>query len=134
MLRLEDFKMECNWNKDIVCENGKMCNACEHQPPDDEKKNGKNPPVKIGWERSYDGIYPQCPSCGEMPYSTERCVFCGQRFIQEDEALQEYAKPALEERMDCFVCGGKGTLVGRRARSNGHFHGQCEQCGATVME
>lgn len=23
---------------------------------------------------------PQCPYCGEMPYSLEQCVFCGQRF------------------------------------------------------
>jgi hypothetical protein len=23
---------------------------------------------------------PVCPICGEMPYSVEQCVFCGQRF------------------------------------------------------
>lgn len=134
MIKFSDFEMKCNWNKEMVCKNGKDCQNCKYQPPDDEKKNGKNPPVKIGWEQSYDGVYPQCPACGEMPYSTERCVFCGQKFIQEDERLQDYIKPMPEERHDCLMCGGKGTVIGSRARSNGHFHGRCEKCGARIME
>ena len=49
-------------------------------------------PVRIRW---VDGLTPcgdiapksdpECPYCGEMPYSLEQCQFCGQRFIQEDE-------------------------------------------------
>ncbi len=134
MLDLTKFEMKCNWNKDIICKGRHLCQLCEHQPPDDEKPNGKNPPVKISWEASCGGTWPQCPSCGEMPYSMERCVFCGQKFIQEDEALKKYSEPEPVERMDCFICGGKGTMIGRRARGNGHFHGQCEKCGAQIME
>lgn len=26
---------------------------------------------------------PECPYCGEMPYSLRQCCFCGQRFIYE---------------------------------------------------
>ena len=39
-----------------------------------------------------------------------------------------------EERMDCPCCGGHDTMVGTRARINGHFHGRCTQCGARMME
>ena len=35
---------------------------------------------------------------------------------------------------ECPSCGGKSTMVGARARSNGHFHGQCTVCGCVVME
>ena len=48
-------------------------------------------PVAIGWQDAYnphtDSIdkdaYPECPYCGEMPYSYEQCQFCGQRFVKE---------------------------------------------------
>lgn len=40
-----------------------------------------------GYNFEQDKIVPNyelvCPHCGEMPYSTERCVFCGQRFTEE---------------------------------------------------
>ena len=39
-----------------------------------------------------------------------------------------------EVRMDCFMCGGKNTMVGIRAKYNGHFWGRCEACGIRVME
>ena len=49
-------------------------------------------PVKLRWIPSYDSTVdkiipegePQCPACGQMPYSTERCIFCGQKFLKED--------------------------------------------------
>lgn len=126
--------IKCIWNQNLVCEKGRSCDACEYQPAADKKKNGKNAPVKIKWQEDYSGTYPVCPSCGEMPYSTERCVFCGQKFLQKDQAAQEFNQPTSEERMDCFLCGGKNTMVGHRARCNGHFHGYCENCGAKVIE
>ena len=129
-----DYVRTCHWDKDLKCDHDMYCEGCPHQPAPDDKPHGKDEPVKIGWEESYDGVYPQCPTCGEMPYDLERCVFCGQRFIQEDERLQEYMKPPEEVRLDCLACGGKGTLVGHRAKSNGHFHGRCEVCGCSVME
>lgn len=98
-------------------------------------------PVPLEWKDSYDSIRdiiikngePVCPHCGEMPYSYKQCVFCGQRFVQDEKAI-EMSKPPEEEAMDCFVCGGKGTMKGHRAKINGHFHGMCEKCGAVCME
>lgn len=48
-------------------------------------------PVPLKWADSYDvatdsiidGGEPRCPYCGEMPYNTKRCMFCGQRFTDE---------------------------------------------------
>lgn len=77
----------CHWDKATECDHGLFCNACPRQPPDDEKPNGKKPPVKLHWVPSFNGMTdsfqpaPECPACGEMPYSTERCIFCGQKFI-----------------------------------------------------
>lgn len=77
----------CHWNKARKCDNGLMCCGCQYQPPDDEKPNGRKPLVKLRWVPQFNGMTdgfqpaPECPACGEMPYSTERCVFCGQRFL-----------------------------------------------------
>lgn len=77
----------CHWNKATECDGNLFCRACNRQPPDDEKPNGKKPPVKLHWVPSFNGMTdsfqpaPECPACGEMPYSTERCIFCGQKFI-----------------------------------------------------
>lgn len=30
-----------------------------------------------------EGLEPECPNCGEMPYSESVCYFCGQRFTNE---------------------------------------------------
>ena len=54
---------------------------------------GLRKPVPLEWVDGYDHIRdrikpnsePKCPHCGEMPYSTKRCVFCGQRFTPEGE-------------------------------------------------
>ena len=56
------------------------------------KIGAKREPVPLLW---VDGLNaagelvprsePQCPYCGEMPYSLCQCVFCGQRFIKEEE-------------------------------------------------
>lgn len=133
MIDFDNFERKCHW-KDIKCTKGRLCDICEHQPSADEKVNGKEPPQTLDWMEQIDGGYiPVCPACGEVPYSTERCVFCGQRFVQ-DEKVKEFNEPMPEERMDCLICGGKGTMVGQRARTNGHFHGRCEKYGAVMVE
>lgn len=67
----------CHWHEDVECVKGRMCGGCEHQPPNEEKKNGKNPPMEFNtWE---------CPACGEPTYSDEVCVFCGQKLIWKGE-------------------------------------------------
>lgn len=102
---------------------------------------GLRKPVPLEWVDSFDGMTdkiipnsePRCPHCGEMPYSTEQCVFCGQRFVQDGQRRRE-AEPPKVETMDCFICGGEGTMKGCRAKINGHFHGKCEKCEAVMME
>lgn len=127
-----DCAIKCHWH-DFPCDGNLYCDTCEHQPAAEDKKNGKAEPVHIRWTQDYGGTFPECPSCGEMPYSLERCVSCGQRFLS-DALVEEWSKPPEEARMDCFICGGKDTVAGTRARSNGHFHGQCTVCGCRVME
>lgn len=91
-------------------------------------------PVRLIWRDTYDGATdriirnaePECPHCGEMPYSTDRCVFCGQRFIQ-DEAVAEYNKPPEKVVMNCPMCGGEKTLVGARAKCKKREDGKSER-------
>ena len=134
MIDIWDYKQYCHWDGDLVCKRRYLCGGCPHQPDDDEKGNGKAEPVHIRWVVDCDGSkIPECPSCGEMPYSVKRCTFCGQKFLT-DAIADAWNEPLEEERMDCLVCGGKGTIVGTRAKSNGHFHGRCTACGCLVME
>lgn len=67
--------LKCHF-KEMTCNNERMCGMCINNPPNEEKKNGKKPPLP------FDGCY--CPSCGEPTYSSEACVFCGQRLIREE--------------------------------------------------
>lgn len=89
-------------------------------------------PVKLPIVFDGYGNIPECPVCGEMPYSTEQCHWCGQRFIQDAE-IEEYNKPD-KGTMDCFQCGGKGTVEFVRSKYNGHKHGECKKCGMRFME
>ena len=70
-------------------------------------------------------------TCGDMPYSTEQCYWCGQRFLQ-DEDIEEY-NTISEETIKCPFCGKK-TMVGTRSKYNNHFHGKCVNCGVVIME
>lgn len=111
----------------------------QHQDDIEKRRNelwavyAEKPPIKLEFEFDGYGTIPKCPACGEMPYSTEQCYWCGQRYIQDLE-VEAYCDPGPEIRLDCPSCGGHETLVGRRAKYNGHFHGQCEKCGAVVVE
>lgn len=85
----------------------------------------KLPIVNVGY-----GRIPKCPVCGEMPYDTEQCHWCGQRFVQDDE-VTEYSKP-LTKPFICPSCGTKGTA--NVSRYNGHKHFRCVNCGLSFME
>lgn len=103
-------------------------------------------PVKtVIWEDDFNegGTgYPKCPECHELAYGIERerldengigrCPFCGQRYKLDEEGKKK-AEPNPVETYDCIMCG-KHTMVGRRAKSNGHFHGKCTNCGCIMME
>ena len=73
---------------------------------------GLRKPIPLEWQDYFDGMAdrimkngePVCPQCGEMPYSLEQCVFCGQRFIEEKQGelaeeseLSDEAKKAIAE-------------------------------------
>lgn len=87
-------------------------------------------PVKLPIVNDGYGTIPMCPICGEMPYSTEQCHWCGQRFIQ-DEEVEEYSKP-LTESYKCPKCGTDGVVY--RSKYNGHRHFKCDKCGMAFME
>lgn len=93
----------------------------------------KRDPVKLPIvEDGFGGRIPQCPICGEMPYDTEQCHWCGQRFIQ-DKKLKKYCKEE-EWYEDCPSCGGKNTMKVGKSNYNGHKHGYCSACGMRWME
>ena len=73
---------------------------------------------------------------GELP---EGKTTGGYEWMRADGSIVELrvtvkAAQAEDEHMDCPCCGGHDTMVGTRARTSGHFHGRCTQCGARVME
>lgn len=43
-------------------------------------------------DRIIPGGEPECPHCGEMPYSYNQCVFCGQRFIEQEAESEKITK------------------------------------------
>lgn len=102
------IKWTCHFDENRECKNEMYCDLCEHQPAADDKKNGKNPPVAIDWRTEYGVTVPYCPSCGEMAYSTERCMFCGQRLInhREDPKPSRY-EGVIEREEGCYCpeCG-----------------------------
>lgn len=87
-------------------------------------------PVKLPIVNDGYGMIPECPICGEMPYSTEQCHWCGQRFIQ-DEEVEEYNKPSGYSEK-CHNCGMMGTVY--RNKYNGHRSFHCKACGTSWIE
>ena len=94
------------------------------------EQNKNNPPVKLPIVFDGYGTIPMCPVCHEMPYSTEQCYFCGQRFIQDKE-IEEYNKPLTKECV-CINCGTPGLM--HISKYNGHKSFRCEKCGIAWME
>lgn len=86
-------------------------------------------PVKLPIVNDGYGMIPECPVCGEMPYSTEQCHWCGQRFVQ-DEEVKEYSEPLTKE-MECLDCGKK--VIANISKYNGHFSYHCKNCGCHAM-
>ena len=90
----------------------------------------KTEPVKLPIVHDGYGMIPMCPVCGEMPYSTKQCHWCGQRFVQ-DKDVDEYSKEESYETK-CLQCGGKMIVI--VSKYNGHKRGCCCKCGAMFME
>ena len=92
----KNWELRARWNaklrmEEIKSRSRRIFEVCVRVPIGRLRK-----PMRLIWRDTYDGAadriirnaQPECPYCGEMPYSTKRCVFCGQRFIQ-DEAIAE---------------------------------------------
>lgn len=115
MIKLpKEYKLTCNWDENRECTNGMFCGICEFQPNDDDKPNGRKEPIHFRWQNDYGIVVPYCPSCGEMAYSTERCVFCGQRFLPTEN-------PHKPER----------TTIGGYFDKNGIL--RCSACGSDAL-
>ena len=121
------------------CDKALCCQGCDRMKLND-LPNANAPTGTVIWVDSYGGKEPQCPECHEYAYGMSdpdengigQCPFCGQHY-QFDEEGRERAKPNPEETILCVSCG-QMTMVGRRAKSNGHFHGRCTNCGATMIQ
>lgn len=87
-------------------------------------------PIKVPIVNDGYGLVPKCPICGEMPYSTEQCHWCGQRFIQDAETV-EYATPKLVDYR-CPTCGKVGKA--HISKVNGHKNFFCDNCGFAFIE
>jgi hypothetical protein len=103
-------------------------------------ENRNNPPKPPEWKREWDevsgrmsGEMPFCPNCHEPLYEPEQCFFCGQP-IQRDEKMDEFEKPHETLTMDCFRCGGVGTVQYTESKYNGHKSGGCTKCGMRFIE
>ena len=137
---METHPEPCRYDGE-TCDGAMMCSACDRQ--DLTNLPHSNDPVKIIiWEDDFGegGTgYAKCPECHELAYGMMepdengigQCPFCGQHY-QYDEEGKEKAEPAPEETILCVNCG-KMTMVGRRAKCNGHFHGRCTNCGSSVI-
>jgi len=134
------------WNLPITAEH-KACTAywdrAEHERAEREHEEAverrradlwaiyaEREPIKLPIVNDGYGIIPVCPVCGEMPYDTEQCHWCGQRFVQDDE-IKEYATPDLRD-FACPNCGAPGTVS--VSKYNGHKHFRCDKCGMSFME
>jgi len=124
------------------CDNYLLCHGCERMNLDG-LPHSKDPVKFIIWEDNFEeggAGYPRCPECHELVYGMSKadengigqCPFCGQHCRYNEEGAEK-AKPGPQEIHICPHCGDE-TLVGRRAKSNGHFHGRCRKCGCTVVE
>lgn len=141
MINFDEFCKEqtCHWNEDQKCTNGNYCDSCEHQPADDDKPNGKKKPVRINWQNDYGMMMPYCPSCGEMAYGTDRCKFCGQKFIQE-EKRPENRREIIGGTMDedgivvCDNCGNLDSMELVSHTDGRDFYDYTYRCGACGQE
>ncbi len=123
MKTLQEYTTKCNWDKSRTCDRGLMCGGCEYQPADDDKPNGKNEPVEIDYKNDYGMLMPYCPSCGEMAYSYDRCVFCGQKFIDKKPPMNKKEIIGATKTNDgykCDKCGVIDPLLKLESHTDGH--------------
>lgn len=124
---MASYAWKCHFDDNLECKNNRYCGTCEFQPDDDDKMNGKNQPSLIEWRTEYGITVPYCPSCGEMSYSADRCVFCGQRLIDNRE--EKNRKPRFSgviERQEGLYCPKCGSNVEDTSKLVSHMDGMLE--------
>ena len=127
-------------NNDIRAELERIQADAEKEREAAWAKNKYNPPWPPEWKADWDETrgcmseeLPFCPNCHEPLYEPDQCYFCGQP-IQRDEKLDEFEKPPETLTMDCFRCGGVGTVQYTVSKYNGHKSGGCTKCGMRFIE
>lgn len=137
---IKDHPLPCIYDEK-PCDNQRLCQGCARMNLEN-LPHSKDPVKTIIWEDDFHegGTgYAKCPECHELAYGMSdpdengigQCPFCGQHY-QYDEEGKKKAEPNPEETLDCPQCG-KHTMVGRRTKCNGHFHGRCTNCGCSVI-
>jgi len=135
MIKLSDMKRKCYWHEDVVCELDRFCGGCKHQPLPEDKKNGKEPPVDIKWVNDYGMMTPYCPKCNDMAYSTERCVFCGQKFNNNEPPEKNKRElSGVTEDGKCEKCGNdEFEMVAHADGADFYIYEyRCKKCGNHV--
>lgn len=84
---------------------------CERFPNNEDKANFTAASLKV---TVYDYGCPMCPACGEPLYEEGRCVFCGQRYIDErkperPELRGAHYLPGSDEAV-CDKCNAPSNL------------------------
>lgn len=140
MIKLpKSYEWRCHWDKDRICENSRFCRMCEYQPADDDKPNGRKEPVPVKWMNDYGMMVPYCPSCGDMAYSTGRCVFCGQRLLPTEKPRKNVTEITGGHADDdgnlrCDECGSDELLLVSH-EDGATFYGytyKCAKCGNRI--
>lgn len=125
--------VRCHWHKDMACDHDLLCGSCEHQLADDDKPNGRKDPVKVELRNEYGMTAPYCPSCGEMAYSMERCVFCGQMFLPEKREPKREINGMVEQngKAVCEKCRTESLhLLSHTDGTDFYINTYvCEHCG-----
>lgn len=73
---------KCQWHE-MNCDREVSCLECELFPNNEDKANFLAEPMKV---TEYEYGCPMCPACHEPLYEENRCIFCGQRYIDERKA------------------------------------------------
>ncbi len=128
------MKGKCQWHKED-CDRTVECLECERFPDNENKPNFTAEPKKV---TVYDYGCPMCPACGEPLYEKDRCVFCGQRYIDYRKPERPTLRGAnyLEDSDDavCDKCGASSEKWRFVAHGDGAqffqntYNCECGQC------
>lgn len=125
---------KCQWH-DMDCNRKTECLECELFPDNEGKQNFMAAPKTV---TDYEYGCPMCPACGEPLYEKGRCVFCGQRYIDERKPERPELRGAHylpdSNEAACDKCEAPSSLWRFVAHGDGPkayintFNCKCGQC------